>query len=98
MIDLNDVQYDTFKPLEGKVFKIGPNGEAELTLAEVTAGGPSPGEGMRLPFSLVFKGPSGFRIQQGTYRFSCEGFGDAEIFITQTKDNAEGSFFQAVFG
>lgn len=98
MIDLNDVQYDTFKPFEGRVFNIGPHGEAELTLVEVSAGGASPGEGFRPPFSLLFRGASGFRLPQGIYRFECPDLGVTEIFITQIKDDAEGSFFQAVFG
>jgi hypothetical protein len=51
----------------------------------------------RDPFSVIFTGPQGLRVPQGTYQFECETLGEIGMFITQVADGANGSEFEAIF-
>lgn len=98
MIPLESVNHETFTPLLGETFRvITPDASRELSLAGVKLIGHKRDDAAREPFSLVFLGPQGLRLPQGTYPFSSRKLGEIEIFITQIADGAKGSEFEAVF-
>jgi hypothetical protein len=98
MIPLESVDHDTFVPLTGSTFSTEtPLGRVDLKLSGVAKLGHKRPDALRDPFSLAFRGASGLRLPQGTYLFSCEGFGEIEFFITQVGDGSNGSEFEAIF-
>ncbi len=98
MIPLENVRWETFAPLEGRAFRVIASGvSVELVLKSVTKlGHPFPGA-TRDPFSLLFGGEHGLRLRQGIYQFSCDEFGEIEIFISQLSDGPVGTEFEAIF-
>ena len=98
MIPLESLDHDTFFPLIGHTFASGSaEGRVELVLSAVQKLGHRRADAARDPFSLVFRGPQGLRVEQGTYLLACEGLGEIGIFITQVADGVNGSEFEAVF-
>lgn len=98
MIDLESLRHASFAPLVGAVFTVGPPGPwAQLRLVEARLLGGQRPEAKREPFSLVFRGTSGLRLAQGTYRFENPSLGAVEIFITQIADGPAGADFEAIF-
>lgn len=98
MLPLETVHQDTFSPFIGHVF-LASNGQGvtELVLESVQLLGHKRPDAARDPFSLAFSGAPHVRLPQGIYRFSCDGLGDLEFFITQVGGGAHGSEFEAVF-
>ena len=94
MLPLEPLTCDQFTPLIGQVFQ---SGGVALTLHAVKVLGHKREEAAREPFSLLFRGPQGLRVGQGTYQLSNPSLGELEIFITQVADGPQGSEFEAVF-
>jgi hypothetical protein len=90
---LEDLTIDDFRPLEGKQFRIAPEGaEAfEVELVEVTEITREPGG--RAPFSLVFQGGPNPPLPQQIYRVEHEKLGELDIFLVPIA----GDRYQAVF-
>jgi len=98
MIPLESVDYYTFFPLIGRTFSSGGGeGRVELVLRVVEKLGHRRADAARDPFSLIFLGPQGLRVPQGTYLLECEGLGEIGLFITQVADGVKGSEFEAIF-
>lgn len=98
MIPLESVDHDTFAPLTGQVFSTTTaSGRLEIQLGEVKKLGHRRADAARDPFSLIFRGPQGLRLPQGTYVLACESLGEIELFITQVADGPQGSEFEAIF-
>lgn len=98
MIPLETVDHDTFAPLTGHVFTVTiDSGRVEIRLSEVKKLGHRRTDASRDPFSLLFRGPHGLRLPQGTYLFGCEALGEIELFITQVADGPQGAEFEAIF-
>lgn len=98
MIALETVEYSTFAPFEDHDFKISTDATPiVLRLSSAKKLGHRRADAARDPFSLAFRGPQGLRLPQRIYHFTCEGFGEIELFITQVADGAQGSEFEAVF-
>jgi hypothetical protein len=98
MIPLESVDHDTFFPLIGGTFALGTGeGRLELRLTAVRKLGHRREGAPRDPFSVIFTGPQGLRVPQGTYQFECETLGEIGMFITQVADGANGSEFEAIF-
>lgn len=99
MTALQDLSAADFNPLAGQMLTLhtetGAAHALELTEARIL-GGRYPGSA-REPFALTFRGPSGLHLPQSIYRFEIPGAEPLEFFITQTGDNAGGSWFEAVF-
>jgi hypothetical protein len=94
MIPLETVHIETFAPLLGRTFLAET---AALQLKEVKSLGYKAAGAAREPFSLLFHGPQGLRLPQGTYLFDAEGLGQMEFFISQIGDSPNASLFEAVF-
>ncbi|CAN5681816.1 hypothetical protein BH11VER1_BH11VER1_16620 [soil metagenome] len=97
MIALENVEHSTFAPFEGRDFKITAESPILLRLSSAKKLGHRRANADRDPFSLTFRGPQGLRLPQRIYHFTCEGFGEIELFITQVADGPQGSEFEAVF-
>lgn len=98
MIALETVEHSTFAPFEGHDFKISTGTTPiVLRLNSVKKLGNKRANADRDPFSLTFRGSQGLRLPQRIYHFTCEGFGEIELFITQVADGPQGSEFEAVF-
>ena len=48
-------------------------------------------------FSIVFRGPAGSFIAQGTYGFRHDAFGAFELFIVPIRQDQHGLYYEAVF-
>lgn len=96
MRDLAALTIDDFRAVEGATFLL-RWGEDELpvVLEEVTALGRRRGE--RDPFALLFRGTPGQVLPQQVHRFSCDGFGDVEIFVVPVGADERGVAYEAVF-
>jgi hypothetical protein len=98
IIPLETAGHETFAPFVGRVFLASSAHErAELELCAVQVLGHRRPEATRDPFSLVFRGARELRLPQGIYRFSCEGFGEIELFIAQNAGGSRESEFEAIF-
>jgi len=75
-----------------------PDG-TELTarLIEATALGGSPAEGLRAPFSIIFRGPAGPTLSQGTHQLRHQAIGSFEVFLVPVQPDAGGPRYEAVF-
>lgn len=97
MLALELLQHSTFAPLVGSVFQVKTGAGAELRLHEAKLLGHRRANASRDPFSLVFRGPPGLRIEQGIHRMETSALGEMEIFITQISAGPHGADFEAVF-
>jgi len=98
IIPLESVDYETFAPLTGEAFITTAAGaRVELRLSAARTLGHKRPDATREPFALVFGGPPGLRLAQGTYQFACAGLGELEFFITQVADGPQGAEFEAIF-
>lgn len=85
-----------FEALLGERFALGNGGDTvQLSLAEVS----QMGQGMREggAFSLVFTGPEGVAIPQGTHELSHARAGALSLFLVPIGPFGEGMGYEAVF-
>ena len=92
-----------FTPLVGSAFRL-PDVEDILLrlsraepLARMKRGGDIPGLGSRVPFDLIFVGPTSPILPQQTYRLVAEGAELMEIFIVPIGPEEGGMGYQAIF-
>jgi hypothetical protein len=91
---------ETFSPHVGSEFEVAgePEGSGPLVLtAAEPARGPAGRPGERRPFSLLFQGPPGVVLPQGSYRLEHVALGTLEIFIVPIGADAAGTRYEAVF-
>jgi hypothetical protein len=96
---LESLTVDSFQPHTGKEFLI-ENSPEPVKLRLISAQSSkaaSPSQGMRLPFSLIFKSTAQQLLAQGTYSLAHEQFGKVDIFIVPVGQDAEEISYQAVF-
>jgi hypothetical protein len=72
-----------------------PDKPVEIELIEVQAHDDVAGQAER--FSILFRGPLNYFLQQSIYRMEHEQLGSAEIFIVPIRMDAEGFVYEAVF-
>lgn len=98
MIDLETVEHAAFEPLIGQSFTTTNTSPlVSLKLTEVRPLGHRRDHAKKDPFALTLVGPPGLLMPQRTYGFDHPLEGAFEMFITQTGNGPEGSFFEAVF-
>jgi hypothetical protein len=98
---LESFELGTFEPHLGESFRIQKvdSSWAEVTLIEATALGEGAlAEGLRAPFSIVFRGPQNPLLPQRTYRVEHENLGAFELFLVPIGPDGEGMRYEAVFG
>ena len=99
MTDLADLTADDFTPHAGSRWSVLAAGAAEpvaLDLVEIVAGGQALRRGRRA-FSLIFRGPRGPWLRQGTYRLEHPMMGPLEIFLVPITPEPDGARYEAVF-
>ena len=75
-----------------------PDGPAvAVRLVEATPLGPAPADGLRAPFSIVFRGPADRALGQGMYRLGHAAIGSFELFLVPIAPDADGRRYEAVF-
>jgi hypothetical protein len=75
-----------------------PEGDdVALRLIEARSLGPSPAEGMRAPFSIIFRGPADRPLGQGTHHVAHDDVGAFELFLVPIQPDAVGPLYEAVF-
>ena len=52
----------------------------------------------RVPFALVFRGPAGDVLPQGTYHVEHDALGAFDLFLVPIGADADGVRYEAVFG
>jgi hypothetical protein len=101
MLDLGAVTPDTFSPVVGQAFEaIDEAGNAHpLTLEACEPGpdGPRP-DGMRQPFSLLFRGPAAEVLPQRIYSLRNAQLGTVEMFLVPIGRDQDGTRYEVVFG
>lgn len=96
MLDLKDINLDTFQPLAGADFTAAlQDGDITLVLREATAMGKGLREGGA--FSLLFSGPDGVHIQQGVLSLFQPQIGNVELFLVPVGETPHGLSYEAVF-
>ena len=72
----------------------------ELELTDVRAAGSPPpvGQGRSDPFSIVFRGPREPELEQSIYRLVHPEMGTLELFLVPVSVDADGRYYEAVFG
>lgn len=98
---LEKFEVGTFAGRLGEVFRVrvGDAEWMEATLLEATALGDGVvAEGVRAPFSIVFRGAGKGVLPQGTYRVAHEGIGEFDLFLVPIGQDREGVRYEAVFG
>jgi len=94
MTSLETLTHADFAPVESQPFVLEQTTlmlESAQLLSQMRAGA------SRAPFSLLFSGPPGLRLQQGIHTMSHASLGTLAIFITQVGDGPNGSKFEAIF-
>ena len=101
---LDQFTSETFAPHRGAIFRVSADSAAPLDVAliEVTelGGGPgrmASGRTERVPFSLVFRGPTQPVFAQRTYRVAHDGIGEFDLFLVPIGPDAEGMRYEAIF-
>ena len=75
-LDETIYRLDTYAPLVGSTFGVGPNGEVPVELASATE---LPGHGVC--FSLIFRAAADAPLDQRTYRVEHDSLGDFPLFL-----------------
>ena len=95
---------ETFAPHRGETFRVSADSAKTLdvSLTEVTelSGGPggmASGPTGRVPFSLVFRGPTQPVLSQQIYRVAHGGIGEFDLFLVPIGPDAEGMRYEAIF-
>jgi hypothetical protein len=103
MAGLEWLTYDDFAPHVGDRFDVAvPDGEpVVLELVDATqssaAGGRGPSGEERRQFSLVFRGPAGPGLAQGTRELRHHRLGELALFLVPIGPDAEGMRYEAAF-
>lgn len=100
MKNLTDVTHEDFLPCLHEVFSVKVEDEIgpELELIEVkTIGEISPNKKDRLPFSLLFRGPSEPILPQQMYPLKNSEFGEILLFIVPIGPDEDGMLYDASF-
>jgi len=103
-MDVSSLTYETFAALVGTLFSARtPSGDAVpfiLVDAHNTelAGAPAADGTTRTQFSLVFRGPADRVLEQGSYEFSSSALGTHVIFVVPIRQDADGRYYEAVYG
>jgi hypothetical protein len=95
--------FDLFEGRVGQEFEMdtGRPGPVRVELIEASQGsavgwqGPDGQE--RVPFSLVFRGPTGPVVPQGTHRLRHGEVGELDLFLVPIGPDSEGMRYEAVF-
>ena len=85
-----------FSPYVGQVFHLAGEG-VELELVEAEALPAHEGAPRQDPFSLLFRGPAGCSLPQGTYTLSHKEVGDVPMFLVPVGQSGQRVLFQAIF-
>ena len=92
-----------FTPLVGSAFRLPDVPGATLLLSHaqplprMKTGGKVPGFGTRVPFDLIFVGPTSPALSQQIHRLETEGVEPMEIFLVPIGPVEGGMGYQAVF-
>jgi len=94
--------YDDFADRIGERFDVATDDrELGLELVEVTrtdeAGGTGPAGEQREQFSLVFRGPAGTVLAQGTVELTHDAMGELALFLVPLGPDAAGMRYEAAF-
>jgi hypothetical protein len=99
---LDALTVETFAPAVGDRFVLDHDGgrlALELIEAQpIEAGAPAAGaDGLRTPFSLLFRGPLDPALPQRIYPLRHDAIGALDIFIVPVARTAAGVEYQAIF-
>jgi hypothetical protein len=101
---LATVERGTFEPLLGRRFRLIEDGTPvlELRLSRVSGCGPraaeeARGRGQRVPFSLLFHGPTVPLLPQRIYHIEEESLGALELFLVPLGPDEHGMRYEAIF-
>ncbi len=101
---LDQFTSETFAPHRHEIFRVSADSAAPLdvSLIEVTELGGGPGHmgsgpSGRVPFSLVFRGPTQPVLPQQIYRLAHDGIGEFDLFLVPIGPDAEGMRYEAIF-
>ena len=99
-MQIQDLTESSFAPLQGTTCKLYVADEApavEFEIAEVSRAG-QPRDGFRTPFTVLFLGPPGRHVPQGTYRLEHERLGRLDLFLVPIGPEPSGRHrYEAVF-
>ena len=89
----------TFEPLLGDTFRVhlGGPGAIEVVLTDASELSMASARPDRTPFSIVFRGPAGGILPQGTYRMDHQGLGAFDLFLVPIGADGEAVRYEAVF-
>ena len=73
------------------------DGEIDFVLVEASPLKGAAPNGLRAPFSLLFRNSAALLFPQQTYRMRHERVGDFDVFIVPIAREREGFLYQAVF-
>lgn len=90
---------DDFERLESRLFYLHTQDARHcLELVEISKRA-SPRPGIRGSYSLLFKGPEGLKLSQGTYLFEHEILGTLYLFtVLIFWPEGKGFYFEVIFG
>lgn len=94
-----EITVETFAPHVNTTFRIGCQGEPfelELTEVEAQKQGP-PIEGMRHPFTLIFKGPKDRLLPEGHYEVESDATGPWPLYLIPIISLGDRQSYQVVF-
>ena len=98
---VTDLTLATFEPRLGESFRIalddGGGVDVELVEAAASSAGAAPPEGLREPFSIVFRGPLEPVLPQRIYVLEHDDLGALEIFLVPVGPDDAGMRYEAVF-
>ena len=98
MTDLSTLQLEHFAPLVEQAFSLDTGSETiQVRLIEAKAFSRLTSPRHRIPFSLIFLGPTQPAIAQGTYSLSAAGGFAAPLFLVPVRQDESGMHYQAVF-
>ena len=101
---LDQFTSETFAPHRGAIFRVSADSAAPLDMSwiELTelgggSGRMGSGPGGRVPFSLIFRGPTQPVLPQQIYHVAHDGIGEFDLFLVPIGPDAEGMRYEAVF-
>jgi uncharacterized protein DUF6916 len=99
MPDVGELTLETFAPHVGEPFTIHMDDGVgvDVVLSEAIALSDTPSPSGRVPFSIMFRGPTDKVLAQRIYRVEHAQLGTCELFLVPLGPDAEGSRFEAVF-
>lgn len=98
---MNLLALSDFEPLVNTTFGLEITGEPRIELVLISAtripiaGRPMSDDGR--PFSLLFRGPVGRPLDQGTHELDHPETGPLGIFLVPMQPDSEGPIYEAVF-